>query len=55
MPAKPIRTSKKYEALTALAEIRDWLREFVVVPPAIVADFNTVAKRLGAESDWMRD
>lgn len=43
-----------YKALSALAEIRDYLREInSPVPAPIVNDFNVVAKSLGGSEDWM--
>lgn len=61
-----MKTSKKYEALNALANIRDYLRQLQhelgkanpekhsqCVPLATVEDFNLVAKRLGADTGWM--
>lgn len=49
-----MRTNKKYEALNALADIRDWVREHAstdaakYMPEALRKKFNLVAKRLGA-------
>lgn len=55
-------TSKRYQALTSLATLRDWLREaasnrYKVYPDdfnLLIDEFNTVAQGLGAASDWAK-
>jgi len=47
----------KYEALNALAEIRDYLRGLDAnkeIPILIVDDFNIVARKLGAADHWCK-
>jgi hypothetical protein len=57
-----MRINKKYEALNALADIRETMRNMIdahpddrKLSPEIVAKFNVVAVRLGAEADWAKE
>ena len=55
--------NKRLEALNALADIRDYIRQQLTLkefaqdsalPQDIITKFNTVAVYLGAEGDWCK-